>query len=131
MSIVAGALQRLAALDQDAELGAPCPVATITAVGTASPIAQGQAMISTATAAAKARTAGAVAPARSAATNQTTNVAIGDRDDDRDEHAADAIGEVLDRRARALRVAHQADDLREDAVGAERRRAIAEARRCG
>ena len=52
---VAGALQRLATLDQDAELGAP-PVATITAVGTASPIAHGQAMISTATAAANART---------------------------------------------------------------------------
>ena len=43
---------------------APFPVATITAVGTASPIAQGQAIISTDTAAAKARTAGAVSDAR-------------------------------------------------------------------
>ena len=49
---------------------APFPVATMTAVGTASPIAQGQAMISTATDAAKARTAGAC----SAAMNHTTNV---------------------------------------------------------
>ncbi len=44
----------------------------MTAVGTASPMAQGQAMISTATAAAKARTAGAA----SAATNQITKVAM-------------------------------------------------------
>ncbi len=51
---------------------APLPVATITAVGTARPMAHGQAMISTATAAAKARTAGAA----SAATNQITNVAM-------------------------------------------------------
>ena len=51
---------------------APLPVATITAVGTASPIAHGQAMTSTATAAAMARTAGAA----SAATNQTTNVTM-------------------------------------------------------
>ena len=51
---------------------APRPVATMTAVGTASPMAHGQAMMSTATAAAKARTAGAW----SAATNQTTKVAM-------------------------------------------------------
>ena len=44
----------------------------MTAVGTASPMAQGHAMMSTATAAAKARTAGAV----SASTNQAANVAI-------------------------------------------------------
>src|SRR3954463_7904771 len=55
---------------------APLPVATMTAVGTASPIAQGQAMMSTATAAGKARPAGAepAAPV-SAATNHATNVA--------------------------------------------------------
>src|SRR5690606_9282024 len=50
---------------------APFPVATMTAVGTASPIAHGQAMISTATAAAKAGISGAL----STATYQTTNVA--------------------------------------------------------
>src|SRR6476469_433495 len=57
---------------------APLPVATITAVGTASPIAQGQAMISTATDAAKARTTAAPGsePPTCAPTNQTTNVAI-------------------------------------------------------
>ncbi len=49
---------------------APLPVATITAVGTASPMAQGQAMISTATAAAKARTA------EPSATYQVTKVAM-------------------------------------------------------
>ena len=58
---------------------APRPVATITAVGTASPIAQGQAMISTATAAANARTAGAWNPATVPATNHTTNVATRSR----------------------------------------------------
>ncbi len=51
---------------------APRPVDTITAVGTASPMAQGQAMISTATAAAKPRTTGAA----SAATYQTAKVAM-------------------------------------------------------
>jgi hypothetical protein len=51
---------------------APLPVATITAVGTANPIAHGQAMIRTATAAANARTAGAV----STMTYQVANVAI-------------------------------------------------------
>jgi hypothetical protein len=51
---------------------APLPVATITAVGTASPIAHGQAMISTATAAVKARTSAA----SGVAMNHTTKVAI-------------------------------------------------------
>ena len=55
---------------------APFPVATMTAVGTARPMAHGHAMISTATAAVKARTAGAVTPLTLPATNQTTNVAI-------------------------------------------------------
>ncbi len=53
-------------------------MATITAVGTARPIAHGHAMTSTATAAANARTA-AVGPAvawASSTTNHTTNVAI-------------------------------------------------------
>ena len=94
---------------------APRPVATITAVGTASPIAHGQAMMSTATAAAKARTAGAA----SAATNQTTKVAIAIDEHDRHEDPADAVGEPLDRRARALRLAHELHDLREHAVGAD------------
>ena len=51
---------------------APFPVATMTAVGTAKPIAQGQAMISTDTAATRALMTGAV----SAMTNHTINVAI-------------------------------------------------------
>ena len=59
---------------------APRPVATITAVGTASPMAQGQAMISTATAAAKARTAGAVRQQY-----QTTKVAMASDDHHRHE----------------------------------------------
>ena len=113
---LAGALQRLAALDQHAELGAP-PVATITAVGTASPIAHGQAMISTATAAANARTE----RRRSAGDEPDDERQRRDRHHDRHEHRAHAIGELLDRRARRLRVAHQPDDLRERAVGADRR----------
>jgi hypothetical protein len=50
---------------------APLPVAAMTAVGTASPIAQGQAMMSTATAAANAR----ITSDAGLATNQTTSVA--------------------------------------------------------
>ena len=42
-----------------------------------------------------------------------------DRHDHRHEHRADAVRQVLDRRARALRVAHQPDDVRERAVGAD------------
>src|SRR5665811_703350 len=53
---------------------APFPVATITAVGTASPIAHGQATMSTATAAANARTAGAGMPTAPAAMNQPKKV---------------------------------------------------------
>jgi hypothetical protein len=45
------------------------------------------------------------------------------------EHRADPVGQRLDRRARALRVAHQLHDLREHAVGAERRRTVAEGAR--
>jgi hypothetical protein len=51
-----GALEHLAALDDDPELGAR-PVPTMIAVGVASPSAQGQAMMSTATAAVKASSA--------------------------------------------------------------------------
>ena len=42
----------------------------------------------------------------------------GDADDDRHEHGADAIGEVLDGRARRLGIAHQPDDPRQHAGGA-------------
>src|SRR6185437_16719501 len=53
------------------------PVATITAVGTASPIAQGHAITNTAIAAAKARTPAVTPPSgASSATNQTTKVTI-------------------------------------------------------
>jgi len=57
---------------------APFPVDTITAVGTASPIAHGQAMISTATAAANARidASPTLPPETCSDTNQTTNVAV-------------------------------------------------------
>ena len=51
---------------------APFPVATMTAVGTASPMAQGQAIISTATAAALARTSAASVATRYQTTKVTT-----------------------------------------------------------
>src|SRR5690606_5063749 len=39
---------------------------------------------------------------------------------------ADAVGQLLDRRARALRIAHEPDDARQHARLAQRRRAVAE-----
>ena len=55
---------------------APFPVATITAVGTASPIAHGQAMISTATAAASARTNPPLPPATYQVRNVPSDISI-------------------------------------------------------
>ena len=92
-------------------------------VGVASPSAQGQAMISTATVLRSARLKAGAGPRSSQATN------VSGREDQHggDEPAGHAIGEALDRGARALRVAHHPDDprqdrLRADASGAERER---------
>ena len=77
---------------------APRPVPTISAVGVARPSAHGQAMISTATAAVNANVALSPAP------SQKPERGDGERDDDRHEHAGDAVGEPLDRRLAGLRV---------------------------
>ena len=90
---------------------APRPLATITAVGTASPIAHGQAMISTATAAVSADgrrwLGGHDHPCRER----------GDRDRHHrwHEHRRDAVGQPLNRRLRSLRFLHQRDDARQHA----------------
>ena len=94
---------------------APRPVPTISAVGVASPSAHGQAMISTATAAVKAKR-GALAGAEPEAER-----ADRDREDDRDEDARDAVGEPLDRRLAGLRLGDQARDLRQRGVVADAR----------
>ena len=96
---------------------APRPVATMTAVGTARPIAHGHAMIRTATAAVIAWTSDGSA----GTIHQIAEVGDRNRDHHRDEDARDAIGQALDRRLRPLGIAHQANDLRQHAGGAHRR----------
>ena len=92
---------------------APRPVPTISAVGVASPSAQGQAMMRTATAAVKAAETSAVEeePARERRQREP--------DHDRDEDGRDAVGEPLDGRLARLRLGHQPGDLGEGRVGAD------------
>ena len=94
---------------------APRPVPTSSAVGVASPSAHGQAMISTATAAVKAKLASRRRRAR------TPSVADGERDHDRHEDAGDAVGEPLDRRLAGLRVGRRARAICASAVSAPTR----------
>ena len=90
---------------------APRPLATITAVGTARPIAHGQAMISTAIAAVSAD-----ANDGSAGTSiQTANVTIAIEHDRRYEHRRDPVRQSLNRRLRALGLLHQRHDPRQHA----------------
>ena len=77
------------------------------AVGVASPSAQGQAITSTATALTSA-TVGS--PTSHHVEHERQRC---DRDDDRDEHARNPVGEPLDRCLRALRFADQPDDAGE------------------
>ena len=84
----------------------------MTAVGTAKPMAQGQAMISTVTAATSARRYAGAGPD----TNQTTNVTTASDDHHRHEDGGDPVGQPLDRRLGALRLLHQPDDLRQHRV---------------
>ena len=90
---------------------APRPLATMTAVGTARPIAHGQAMISTATAAVSACTS----DGGSGTTPPDVKVATAIEITTGTKTRGDAIGQALDRGLRALRVAHQPDDLGEHA----------------
>ena len=78
-------------------------------IGVASPSAQGQAMISTATALTSAYASRGSGPTMA----QTTNVDDRDRDHRRHEPAGHAVGQLLDRRAAALRLGDHVDDLRE------------------
>ena len=96
---------------------APRPVPTSRAVGVARPSAQGQAMISTATAAVNAYAV--LTPAAEPEAERRGR----EGDDDRDEHAGDAIGEALHRRLAGLGRGDEAGDLRERGVGADARRA--------
>ena len=92
---------------------APRPVPTISAVGVASPSAQGQAMISTATAAVNAKLALSPVP------SQNPSVAERERDHDGHEDAGDAVGEALDRGLAGLGVLDEAGDLGQRGVGAD------------
>ncbi len=96
---------------------APRPVPTMSAVGVASPSAQGQAMISTATAAEKAAVGSPVT------TSQPARVASESAEHDRDEDARDAIDETLDRRLPRLRLGDEPGDLRERGLLTDLRRA--------
>ena len=96
---------------------APRPVPTSSAVGVASPSAQGQAMISTATAAVKAALAPSppTEPDRRASRRRAPMHG-------RHEHRRDAVGQPLHRRLARLRLADQPGDLGERGVGADARR---------
>ena len=91
---------------------APRPTPTMIDIGVASPSAQGQAMISTLTAATRPNAIRGSGP-----NNAQTPKAM-QRDDDhrRHEPAGDLVGEPLDRRARALRLRDHLDDLRKQGV---------------
>ena len=77
-------------------------------IGVASPSAQGQAMISTATAASR---AWANRGSGTAAARPGEERGQGDRQDHRHEISGDGVGQPLDRRTAALRLGHHADDL--------------------
>ena len=94
---------------------APRPVPTMIAIGVARPSAHGQAMISTATALTSACAKRGSGPNAA----HTTNVDHRGGDHRRHEVGRDAIGEPLNRRARALRLADHPHDLREQRVAAD------------
>jgi hypothetical protein len=93
---------------------APRPTATVSAAGTASPMAQGQATTSTETVLAMARAKECVA------TSQTGECDCGKSQHDGNEDGAGAVGQPLHGRARALRLLHHAGDLGQDGGFAER-----------
>ena len=95
---------------------APRPTATVSAAGTARPMAQGQAMTSTATV--FARASGSEWAARS----QARKVRAAKAEDHGDKDGTGAVGQPLHGRARALRLLDHARDLRQDRGFAERLR---------
>ena len=104
-------------------ISAPRPVPTMIAVGVASPSAQGQAMISTAT------NASIALVKLEPVSSQTANESTRDRDHDGHEARGHAVGEPLDRRLRSLRLLDQADDLGQRRLLADPRGPEAERRR--
>ena len=88
---------------------APRPVPTMTAVGTASPMAQGQAMMSTVTAATRALSRRGSGPTKYQTVAATTAI----KHDRRHEDTGHAVGQPLDGRAGFLGLADEADDSRE------------------
>ena len=104
---------------------APRPMPTMIDIGVASPSAQGQAMISTVTAATRPKLK------RGSGPNDRPRRERQHRRGDhrRHEPAGDLIGQALDRRARALRPRHHVDDARQHGVAADFFRAHAPARR--
>ncbi len=94
---------------------APRPVPTMMAIGVASPKAQGHATISTATLLTSAWARRGIGPH----TLQIANVRTAASTTAGHEVRGDSIGETLDRRAGALRLADHADDLRQQHVTAD------------
>ena len=94
---------------------APRPTPTMIDIGVARPSAQGQAMISTVTAATSANVK------RGSGPNIIQAAKASERRSDHRGHepAGDPVGKPLDRRARALRFRHQIDDPRQHGVAAD------------
>ena len=93
---------------------APRPTATMIDIGVASPRAQGQAMIRTATALTSAWARRGCGPDH----GPDDEGGGGDRHDRRHEEGRDLVGQALDGRAGALRLAHQPYDLGQQGLGA-------------
>ena len=111
-----GDLERLAAADEDAGLGAAAgPDHDRRRRG--QPRAHGQAMTTTAMNEVRARVSRGSGPNRS----HTTNVPAGDEEHGRDEHLGDAVGEALDGRLAALGPPDEVDDAGERRVAADGR----------
>ena len=94
---------------------APRPVPTMIDIGVASPRAQGQAMISTATALTSAKPIAGAGPK----IDHAANVGDGHDHDGRHEPGRDRVHELLDRGARALCFRDHGDDLRQQGIAAD------------
>ena len=99
-------------------ISAARPVPTMIEVGVARPMAQGQAMISTATALTRAKARAGSGPKSSQTRKVTAAAAITAGTN----HCGHLVDERLDRQLAALRLLDHADDLRQHRVGADLRR---------
>ena len=119
-------LDRLGVAEQDAAASPRVPVATMIDIGVASPSAQGQAMISTATALSE-----RVDPARLGPNNpQPKQVSSAMRDHGEHEPAGHRVRHALHRRPRALRLRDHLHDLRQHRLRADPLGAHDEAAAC-